>query len=76
VIDWFWDNIGWFLLAFIVLLVAAIVIGGVSEEDEHHRLVAQCMADRHPEWWCEAQLQQPRHDTTVMPMPIYIPSGK
>lgn len=68
---------------FVALLVVAVVLVAaflgfaiVADSKEHNRLVQQCMADKHPEWWCEAQLKEDKSSTTVMPMPIIVSSGK
>lgn len=59
-------------LAVFVGLTCGMAGAGMTETAERERLVSQCLADGRREYECRSMMRGP--DTTVVPMPIIVPS--
>jgi len=65
-------------LTIIAMVAIALVLGLIwaiaDSSRDSDRLMAQCMADGKKEYECVAMLRN--NSSTIIPMPIYIPSGR
>ena len=73
----------WLILSLIGVLFLIIFGGGwfawqslKESKVEEARLMAQCLADGKKEYECVALLRKSESSTAVIPMPIFIPSGR
>lgn len=71
--DWFFDNVGWVLLAILGPLLVLIVLAMVEACKNDTRLLNQCLADGKKEYECVSMLRRPKSTTTFVPMPMVVP---
>jgi hypothetical protein len=70
----FEEYFGWIIGGIITTLLIVFIWALISLNENHNRLMAQCMADGKKEYECVALLDS--KDTTFIPMPIIIPTGR
>lgn len=52
--DWIEDHLGWILAFLIAGIVFAVVIGVRENIDQANRFIADCVADGHKQYECQA----------------------
>lgn len=73
--DFFFNNMGWFILAFFVFAGIAAFGSASTAKLEKERFMEACLKDK-KEYECVAMWRSGDSHTSMVPIPIVIPMGR